>query len=89
MWVFNTKTRKLGKYIAEDHANLQIKGTTLLHFNELQSIQKTLRKPSETLKEFKKAGKVQLRKFMENIKTTDIKLNGRFNSDTIILKCIQ
>ena len=89
VWVYNTKTRKLGKYIAEDHANLQIKGTTLLHFNELQSIQKTLRKPSETLKEFKKAGKVQLRKFMENIKTTDIKLNGRFNSDTIILKCIQ
>ena len=55
----------------------------------MQSKQKTLRKPAETLKEFKNAGKVQLRKFMDDIKTTDIKLNGRFNSDTIILKCVK
>ena len=89
VWVYNVKTRKLGKYVAEDHATLQVKGTTLLHFNEMQSKQKTLRKPAETLKEFKNAGKVQLRKFMDDIKTTDIKLNGRFNSDTIILKCVK
>ncbi len=89
VWVYNVKTRKLGKYIADDHVTIQIKGTTLLHFNELQSIQKTLRKPGETLKAFKNAGKVTLRKFMEDIKTTDIKLNGRLNSDTIILKCVK
>lgn len=89
VWVYNVKTRKLGKYVAEEHATLQVKGTTLLHFNELQSKQKTLRKPAETLKEFKNAGKVQLRKFMDDIKTTDIKLNGRLNSDTIILKCVK
>lgn len=89
VWVYNTKTRKLGKYVAEDHTTIQVKGTTLLFFDEKHSIQKTLRKPDETLKAFKKAGKVQLRKFMEDIKTTDIKLNGRLNSDTIILKCIQ
>ena len=87
VWVYNVKTRKLGKYIAEDHATIQVKGTTLLHFNELQSKQKTLRKPAETLRDFKNAGKVQLRKFMDDIKTTDIKLTGRLNSDTIILKC--
>jgi len=88
VWVYNTKTRKLGKYIADDHATIQVKGTTLLHYNEINSVQKTLRKPDETLKSFKKAGKVQLRKFIDEIKTTDIKLNGRLNSDTIILKCI-
>ena len=87
VWVYNTKTRKLGKYIADDHATIQVKGTTLLHYDEKNSVQKTLRKPDETLKSFKKAGKVQLRKFMDEIKTTDIKLNGRLNSDTIILKC--
>ena len=89
VWVYNTKTRKLGKYIADDHATIQVKGTTLLHYDEKNSVQKTLRKPDETLKAFKKAGKVQLRKFMDDIKTTDIKLNGRLNSDTIILKCTQ
>jgi hypothetical protein len=89
IWVYNIKTRKLGKYVADDHATIQVKGTTLLHYNEKTSIQKTLRKPADTLKEFKKAGKVQLRKFMDNIKTTDIKLNGRLNADTIILKATQ
>ena len=89
VWVYNTKTRKLGKYVAADHATLQVKGTTLQFYDEKASIQKTLRKPDETLKEFKKAGKVALRKFLDNIKTTDIKLNGRLNSDTIILKCVQ
>lgn len=89
VWVYNIKTRKLGKYVAADHATLQVKGAGLQFYDEKLSIQKTLRKPDETLKEFKKAGKVQLRKFMDNIKTTDIKLNGRLNSDTIILKCVQ
>lgn len=86
VWVYNVKTRKLGKYVAEDGVSIQVKGTTLTFFDEKNSVQKTLRKPEETLKEFKKATKVKLRKFMEEIKTTDIKLNGRFNTDTIILK---
>ena len=88
VWVYNTKTRKLGKYVADEHATIQVKGAGLQFYDEKNSIQKTLRKPDETLKEFKKAGKVALRKFMDNIKTTDIKLNGRLNSDTIILKCV-
>lgn len=89
IWVYNTKTRKLGKYVADEYQKtMTVKGTTLLGYDEHKSIQKTLRKPDETLKEFKKAGKVALRKFMDDIKTTDIKLNGRLNSDTIILKCI-
>jgi hypothetical protein len=88
VWVYNVKTRKLGKYVADEHATIQVKGAGLQFYDEKNSIQKTLRKPDETLKEFKKAGKVALRKFMDNIKTTDIKLNGRLNSDTIILKCV-
>ena len=41
---------------------------------------------TEQLKEFKKAGKVTLRKFLDNIETTDSFLNGRCNNDTILLK---
>lgn len=89
IWVYNVKTRKLGKYVAEDGQIMQVKGTSLLFYDETKSVQKTLRKPEETLKEFKKAGKVKLRTFMDDIKTTDIKLNGRLNSDTIILKTQQ
>lgn len=86
LWVFNVKTRKLGKYVAEDACTFQVKGTTLQFFDEKRSIQKTLRKPADQLKQFKGAGKVALRKFLDEIPTTDTKLNGRFNPDTILLK---
>ena len=86
LWVFNVKTRKLGKYVAEDFQELSVKGTSVTGFNANTSVQKTLRKPDEQLKEFKNAGKVQLRKFLEDIKAVDIKLNGRINEDTILLK---
>lgn len=87
IWVFNTKTRKLGKYVADSHAtSMSVKGTTIIGFDKSKSIQKTLRKPEETLKEFKKAGKVKLRKFLDEINAVETKLNGRTNSDTIILR---
>jgi len=87
LWVYNTKTRKLGKYVAEEMGGaLGVKGTAITGFNESKSVQKTLRKPEVQLKEFLAAGKIQLRKFLDEIKATDIKLNGRINSDTILLK---
>ena len=89
VWVFNVKTRKLGKYVAEDHATLQVKGTTLQFFDEKASVSKTLRKPEQQLADFNKSGKVQLRKFLENIKGVEIKMNGRFNTDTVILKAVK
>ena len=86
LWIFNTKTRKLGKYVASEFNDLGVKGTTITGFDEFKSIQKTVRKPEEKLKEFKAAGKVQLRKFLEDINATDTKMNGRINEDTILLK---
>jgi hypothetical protein len=86
LWVFNTKTRKLGKYVAAEFNDLGVKGTTITGFSEMLSVQKTLRKPADQLKEFKAAGKVALRKFLEDIKSVDIKLNGRINEETILLK---
>jgi hypothetical protein len=86
LWIFNTKTRKIGKYVAGEFTELGVKGTSITGFDEHKSVQKTLRKPEEQLKEFKAAGKVQLRKFLEDIKAVDIKLNGRINEDTVLLK---
>lgn len=86
LWVFNVKTRKLGKYVTGEFNELGVKGTSVTGFDEIKSVQKTLRKPEEQLKEFKSAGKVALRKFLEDIKAVDIKLNGRINEDTILLK---
>jgi len=86
LWIFNTKTRKLGKYVAKEFNTLGVKGTTITNFDEFKSIQKTIRKPEEKLKEFKAAGKVQLRKFLEDINATDTKMNGRINEETILLR---
>lgn len=89
LWVFNTKYKKLGYYKSTDDSGFGVKGTTLLDYDEQLSIQKTLRKPLEVLTEFKKAKKPELKKFMANIKCKESPLNGRINSDTILLKVIK
>jgi hypothetical protein len=86
LWTYNTKSRKLGKYVAEEFQDLGIKGTTITGFNESKSVQKTLRKPADQIKEFKAAGKVVLRKFLEDINAVDTRMNGRINEDIILLK---
>ena len=97
LWVFNTKTRKIGRYVASskdplhqrrEGTGLSVKGTTVTGFDEETSIQKTIRKPEEKLKEFKDAGKIKIKKFLDEINAVDIKLNGRINPDTILLKTL-
>ena len=87
LWVYNIKTRKLGKYVADSlKGPLNVKGTTIIGFDEHRSASKTLRKPDEKLKEFAKATKIQLRKFLEDIKATETKLNGRIGVDVVLLR---
>jgi len=87
LWAYNTKTRKLYKYIADSlHGPLGIKGTSLTGFDEVKSVGKTLRKPEEKLKEFARASKVQLRKFLDEIKATETVGNGRINADMVLLR---
>lgn len=86
LWVYNTKSRKIGKYVATEFSDLAIKGTTIVNFDEVKSVMKTVRKPEEKLKEFKAAGKVQLRKFLDEINATEARMNGRINEEIILLK---
>ena len=85
LWVYNTKTRKLGQYVSSTSAGLAIKGTSIENYTA-KSASKTLRKPEAQLAEFMKAGKVQLRKYMDTIKATETLLNGRINADVVLLK---
>jgi hypothetical protein len=86
LWVYNSKTRKIGKYVAQEFKTLSVKGSSIENFDETKSVNKTIRKPEEKLKEFAKAGKVQLRKFLAEIKAVESRLNGRINADTLLLK---
>lgn len=90
IWIYNTKTRKIGVYHADPAAQvLGIKGTSLVGFDPKLSIAKTLRKPKDQLSLFNKSGKVALRTFVDDIKSTPVVLTGRINGDTVILKTVK
>jgi hypothetical protein len=86
LWVFNTKTRKLGCYVASDLAALSVKGTTIINFNENKSIAKTVRKPEEFFRDVKSLPKTKMRKMYEGINSVETKMNGRINADMILLR---
>ncbi len=98
VWVYNTKTRKLGHYIAKvldprgmnrPGTGLMVKGTSIKGFDEENSIQKTLRKPEQQLKEFANSGPKKVIEVFDAIKTMGIKLNGRVNSEVILLRAVR
>jgi len=93
--VFNSKNRKLGIYytsvedptgVGREGSGLNIKGTTIERFNDETSLACTLRKPMDQLQEVKS---LNTRKKFENwfskLTTTPIKMNGRINSETILV----
>ena len=86
LWVFNVKTRKLGVYFAENNAGLAVKGSSIVNFNPVTSISKTLRKPKDVLNTVVTGGKISLRKVMDNVNAKPQKLNGRVNKDTVLLR---
>jgi len=84
--VYNSKTRKFGMYIAKTSAGLNVKGTSIIDFTN-KSVQKTLRKPAEQLKDFKLQNtQRRVETWLSAIKATDTILNGRMNADIMILK---
>jgi len=85
VWVYNTKTRKLAQYKALDERGLTVKGASIDQFSS-DSAEKTLRKPAESLAEFKKASKVKLRTFLKELSTVDVPANGKLNEHHIILR---
>ena len=90
LWVYNTKTRKLGVYIALDAAGLGIKGSTIQNFAESKSICKTIRVPTTTrMNEVLNAGKVALRNILTDIRAAEGRLTGRINNDTILLRTVK
>jgi hypothetical protein len=84
--VYNTKSRKIGYYQAKTSAGLTVKGTSIDNFTD-KSAQKTLRKPETQLREFKDQNtQKRVETWIGNIKATEVALNGRINSEVMILK---
>lgn len=89
VWTYNTKYRKLNRFDAIGPAGIGVKGTTLIGFDEEKSVMKGLRKPEEQIKNLLSAGKVTLRKYMDEINGQAHTPKGRMNEDIIILRVIK
>ena len=88
LWVYNTKTRKLGVYMAESASGLSVKGSSIEGFQSSASISKTLRNPEKMLPNAVSGGKIVLRKLMDSIKSKPAELNGRINKETVLLRVV-
>ena len=83
LWVFNTRYNRLGVYRAVNSVRgFSVKGCTIQHFDENESVQKTARKPKEALNVLNKRS---LKAMLKNMKTKEQPLTGRINSQTILL----
>lgn len=89
LWTFNTKNRTLSVFNAIGPAGLSVKGTTLLGFDETTSKAKTLRKPEDVCRRVLEGGKLVLRKVFDEVKTTEQKVSGRINTQTILLRVVK
>jgi len=86
-WLYDTKKRKLIHVVADTHiGSFTVKGTSIVAFDAANSSQKTLRKPAEQIRSVTSVGKPAARKVYKEIKSTEIRFNGRGNEHLIILR---
>jgi hypothetical protein len=85
LWVYNTKNRKLGCYVADSMGQvLSIKGTSIIGFDSKKSVCKTVRKP-ELLKGAGKLPRTKMQKQFDEIRATETSMNGRLNEHIILI----
>ena len=89
VWTYNTKYKKLTRYDAVGPKGIQVKGTTLIGYDEEKSLTKSVRKPDVTITQLLSVGKVALRNVLTELSTNESKPTGRINTDTIILRVIK
>lgn len=83
---FNTSNRKMCLYYAADATGLQIKGTTILNFDDKKSGQKTLRQPEHLLSHLQQNSDHRASVVFKGLSTKAVAPNGRINKYTILLK---
>jgi len=84
VWCYNTKYKRLQKYVAVQGETISVRGTTLLNFDPTKSTQLGIRKPG-ALKELNGKGRISHDQYLKTLKTVHGTPTGRLNEDTIIL----
>lgn len=86
-WLYDVKKRKLIHVVADEYAKtFTVKNNNIIGFSTSETLQKTLRKPPETLKEITSVGKPAARKVFKDLNTTETAFNGRGTENLMILR---
>ena len=88
LWTFNTKYKTLTVFRAMNREGLQVKGTSIINYDEQSSLTKrTGRKPEYFIDRVLNGGKIVLRKLMDEM-DKETSLAYRINENTIILRAL-
>lgn len=90
LWTFNTKYKIITVLRAIDRGGLQVKGTSIINYDEKNSVSKRAGRKSEYfIQRVLNGGKIVLRKLMEEESIgSSTNLAHRINENTILLKVI-
>jgi hypothetical protein len=86
LWVYDTKTRKLGVLNCQVDGSISAKGINLIGINEERSTCRVLRKPKEQLKEFMSLKKNQYWKWYNSLTTKPQSQKPRTTATTVFLR---
>jgi len=89
LWVWNSRTSRLGMYVASNGEGLTVHRTTMLQYNADVSVMKVLRKPKVMLAQFQKLPDNKLKSFFEKLTTVAKPMNDRLNRDIVLLRAIR
>ncbi len=86
-WLYDTKKRKLIHVVADSHTQaFTIKNNSVIGYSTVETLQKTVRKPTDVVKAIQAAGKPAARKIYKDLTTTETPWNARGTENLIILK---
>jgi len=86
-WLYDTKKRKLIHIVADEYTKtFTIKNNAVIGFSTVETLQKTVRKPADTIKAISAAGKPAARKIFKDLSTTETAWNARGTENLVILR---
>jgi hypothetical protein len=86
-WLYDTKKRKLIHIVADEYAKVfTVKNNSIIGFGTTETLQKTVRKPADTVKAMQSVGKPAARKLFKELTTTETAFNGRGTEHLVILR---
>jgi hypothetical protein len=86
LYLFNTKNKQLLVYYAQNASGFSVKGSTLLNYEPSSSYAISCRKPQDVLANVISMTDKKLDKALEALTTKKKAVNGRINSNMIIIK---